>query len=796
MKEQTDLRLKNAKEVTKDTLVEKIKTTEPTRFDQMLIESEERKTYYYVKYNSIAFTRTPKTLKFPLFKDLVNDFEKSIEQSGETKILEDSVIIQKVIAKGKSPIDTPKYSGKNLVFSELKLATDGDKVKQKQPIYYLPSETERCTCNTCRGDMYTTCTETECRGQHIYDCNKCRTTGKLDCDDCNARGEYPCPSCNGRGSLKCSSCGGSGRDKSSNSIHAKCKDCNGSGERKCSSYNKTGSIKSSSGGASLLGGMANLAGAAIKKATGNEYCGGSGIIRCKKCSATGKITCDKCEGDGRIECKTCYGDRIDDRYGKVDCKTCETAGELASISYIETDIKSDNLDLIFTDGKKIDEPNFGVNTIKKYANANGQLVLTYKNLNGENKELYDEYSTFCSKNSLTQVGTSKERYPKLIAEEMYYEGVPCATFNYNHILSATFHDVSVLSIDKEKDVLFHSNPTAVAEEKESFKERVNELCRKAFSTKAFKDKIDRKHEMFLMVHMAKADGVIEEQEKRYLAQTITGLHGFTNKEKAELFGLMSSSTLPPILPTNAYFSSKERAEEARKKIVELVAKADGEYEPEEKAKIEEINKAIELGYKAKPSAFGRFFSTWQVSISLILLLCLAGFGTYFFATVYPQILAERKAKRALELEKMERQSDSLLNTMKSDTEKNVKTESNSNTNNQALKAAYKDSVDIVEKMKKDSAINQINSSGDGAITETLILTGGSCDEGCNFVFKTEDGIPLTINQIPDHSIELEQSPEGMVIKQKYLNKKYKVTYFEQNNDNGREIIASKIDAVK
>ena len=685
MKQNTDSRLLKAIEVTKDQLINKIKSSDTTRFDQMLIETEERKNYFFVKYNSVAYTRKPKTLKFPLFKDLVNDFEKNIEKTGEIKILEDDRIIQKIIAKGKEPIDTPKYLGKNLIFSELKISTENDKVKIKQPVYYIPSETERCTCNTCKGDMYTTCTETECRGKHIYDCSKCRTSGKLDCDDCNARGEYSCPSCKGKGTLTCSGCSGKGRSHCKRCTGSgytsdgkrcpnrcdrgwtECRDCKGSGERKCSSVNTSGG---------LVGlGVGNLVSAGIKKTAGNEYCGGSGIIRCETCSATGKITCDKCEGDGKIECKTCHGDHVDNRYGKVDCRTCETAGELASFSYIETEIKADNLELIFTDGKKIDAPNFGADTIKKYTNTNGQLALTYKNLNGENKDAYDDYSTFCSKNALSQIGASKEKYPKLITEEMYYESVPCSTFNYNHILSATFHDVSVLSIDKEQDVLFHSNPTAVAEEKENVKEKLNELCRRAFSTKAFKDKIDRKHEMFLMVHMAKADGVIEEQEKKYLAQTITGLHGFTNKEKAELFGLMSSNTLPSISPLNAYFSSKERAEEARQKIVELVAKADGDYEPEEKAKLEEINKAIEDGFKAKPSGVGQFFKTWQVSVSIFALLAILGTGVYFFGFVYPQMRAEKKAQKELKAANQQRIMDSTINTLQVDeNQSNVSTE--------------------------------------------------------------------------------------------------------------------------
>lgn len=467
----------------------------------MLIESEERKTYFYVKYNALAFTRTPKTLKFPLFKDLVNDFEKSIDEKGEPKILENDQIIQKVISKGYSPINTKKYSEKNLVFQELKLITENDKVKLKQPLYYLPNETERCTCGTCNGDKYTICPESECHGQHVYDCDNCNATGKIDCDECNHTGVKRCKTCKGMGEYKCYSCGGKGekqckhcRGNCVDSNGKRCTYCAGRGFEKCTTC-RDGVIRC-------------------------EKCGGKGENRCKNCSGHGEITCNKCEGKRQITCTICYGDHIDNRYGKVDCKTCEAAGELASISYIETDIKQDNLDFIFTDKTEIDAPGFGLDTIKKFANANGQLVQTYKNLNGDNKENYDEYSMVCSKNALVKTDNYKNRYPKLISEEMYYEGVPCVTYNYNHILSATFHDVSVLNIDRTKEVLFHSNPANVAAERESLTDKAKELLSKAFSTKSYKDKVDRQHEMFLMIHMAKADGVIEEEKKDIYPRTL------------------------------------------------------------------------------------------------------------------------------------------------------------------------------------------------------------------------------------------------------------------------------------
>ncbi len=627
MKQNTDSRIQKAKEITKEQLVNKIKADNPIRFDQMLIESEERKTYYFVKYNSVSYKRTPFILKFPIYKELSKEFDDSFLSSGHDDVpikVEKSQLIEKLIQRGKTPILNSRYSSKNLVFSELKLDVNGDKPAQKQSFYFIPAETESCTCDNCDGDKYVTCPESECNGQHIYDCNKCGATGEIECGKCNGHGEYNCKKCNG-GWVKCSSCSGKGEvtcgpcgGKGSRHDGSRCTTCAGRGFQPCGKCARKGEIKCSN-------------------------CN-NGIIKCVECKSRGRITCTKCSGKRQITCTTCYGDHKDNRYGKVDCSTCETMGEIGTISYIETEIENYNNEFLSVDGAKIDAPNFSVSSLKKHANANGQVIQTYFNLNGNNKDNYDEYSKKCSTDGLNNACFSKERYPKVIIEEMYYEGIPCATFNYNHILSATFHDVSVLAIDKEQEVLFHSDPTSVAEEKESLKVKVNELCRRAFSTKAFKDKIDRKHEMFLMVHMAKADGIIEEQEKRYLAQTITGLHGFTNKEKAELFGLMSSSTLPAISPLNAYFSSKERAEEARKKIVELVAKADGEYEPQEKLKLEEINNAIEAGYKAKPSAIGQFFKTWQVSISILLLVCVLVVSAYFLVFVYPQMKAERIAK--------------------------------------------------------------------------------------------------------------------------------------------------------
>ena len=89
-----------------------------------------------------------------------------------------------------------------------------------------------------------------------------------------------------------------------------------------------------------------------------EKCAGKGEYRCDNCSGRGEITCKKCDGKKNITCSLCYGDHLDNRYGKVDCEKCQTAGELAQISYVETTLKLNNDELFFTDKTEIIAPTF------------------------------------------------------------------------------------------------------------------------------------------------------------------------------------------------------------------------------------------------------------------------------------------------------------------------------------------------------------------------------------------------------------------------------------------------------
>lgn len=612
MKSNSDNRIDNAKNVTLEDLKSKIQSSDPSRYDQMLVEGEDRKIYYYAKYNALSYSRNVFQLKFPLFSNIKSDFEQNYLHagSGDTPYkLDNDNAINSIISHGVSPENSARYSSQKLVFSDLPIEMNGNSVDSNQSTYIIPSETEMCECHGCRGEKYVTCPKKKCHGQHIY-----------DCEDCRGRGEYTCPSCNGRGSLKCTSCRGSGIDKDSNDRRAKCKSCNGSGERKCSSLSGHG-----------------LGGALVKKAAGNEYCGGKGIIRCKTCETTGKI-----------ECKTCYGDHIDGRYGKVDCDTCDATGQLGTITYIETKIGSVSQDEMVCDGQSINADGFSFDKIKSHAD-DGTPVETYFNLNNTSRENYDNHSDFISKSLMANHNLHKDMYPSLISEEIYYNAVPCSTLHYQHILSGTNHDVSVIDVDRNSDILWHSDPTKV-EVKKVEKNGIKDLIGKAFSSRRYKEKIDKRNEIIFMVHMAKADGVIEDSEKKILAKYISDLNDFTSVEKKELFDLMSSQNLPPIQNQQAVFSTPDRETEVLRKLKEIIGKADGELEDAEKSKLVELKNKIEEARSSKKGFFANFFGTWQVSVPLMLSIAAIGFLIYWMMFTLPRSNAESLHENLLKKE--------------------------------------------------------------------------------------------------------------------------------------------------
>lgn len=240
---------------------------------------------------------------------------------------------------------------------------------------------------------------------------------------------------------------------------------------------------------------------------------------------------------------------------------------------------------------------------------------------------------FC-KNVEEITGSKKmDSYPRIISKEIYYDIIPISMLDYNHIISGTIHKVSAVPMSNlsEFDIIFHSNPTAFNKfDIGNVFKSLGWKFKKAFSTKSYKEKLDKKNELFLLVRVAKADGIIEDSEKRVLVDLISNLKEFSNLEKTEFFNLFSLKEMPLIKEDEIVFSTKEGAQTVTQNLKNMM-KEDGKIESRGVKLIATLQEKINSNIGNYPSFFSSFFNTWEISVPLIaLLVSLFGFSIYFF----------------------------------------------------------------------------------------------------------------------------------------------------------------------
>lgn len=267
----------------------------------------------------------------------------------------------------------------------------------------------------------------------------------------------------------------------------------------------------------------------------------------------------------------------------------------------------------------------------KYLNkASVKPQTVYTDINGAITEKYDANSEVFCKSIEGDAALSKgDEYPRVVSEDVYYDIVPLSTLEYNHILSGTMHKVSAAVLNNNFDVIFHSDPTSVKKfDIANVFKAIGWNFKKAFATKSYKEKLDKKHELYLLVRVAKADGAIEDSEKRVLVDLISHLNEFANKEKAALFNLFSIKELPPLAKEETVFSTKERADIAIQNLNKMM-KEDNEIEAPEVKLIASLKDKISNNIGKHPGFFSSFFKTWQVSLPIIILLLAFGITLYF-----------------------------------------------------------------------------------------------------------------------------------------------------------------------
>jgi hypothetical protein len=559
--------LKNLESISLDEIREYIKSNNPVEYDKMIISPSEivrRTDFMFVNYTGQSLTRTAKGIQFPMFgnvKDNFDEFSGGVSRHGEKAVINSKHIFKELEGKGIQPQVDSTSSPSDLEFP---ISVSNNNVDSNQPTYFLAAKTTSWTCECCSGKQYVKCDDFECDGRHNWQCDGCFGKGQIVCNNCSGQGRYDCKRCNGSNKVSCSTCGGDGRvgDGAGSKIargmqggrqkdkffqDKSCGTCSGRGRINCSSCN-------------------------------------NGKVSCSTCSASGKVTCKKCSGQKSITCKKCYGDK--ERYGKIDCPECLATGELAKISFVETSVDTKNIQRIVSQGNNLKD--LSPDSLMKFAKKNEGQVNVLKNFNDVLTKEYDELVAGYIEDFQNENGYQFNGFVNRITdEEVYFQVIPCVQIEYRHMITNTLHNATILNFFESPELVIDKS---VENEKSDSKDKMKGISRffgKLFKTATFKKKEDRKREIKLMIMLAKVDGKIEDQEKLFLAQEISGISEFTVSEKKAFFNLMDAASLPDLEKNDVLFFSDEAFQAAMAKIESLAGK-DGEIEGSEKDFIEKV----------------------------------------------------------------------------------------------------------------------------------------------------------------------------------------------------------------
>ena len=531
---------------------DKIKELNPTEFDKMIISSDcqvERCNYFYVNYTARSAERETMFVRFPMYSQIVNnfvDFEGGDSKHGELAYFVSNKILDNLSLNHQiNPESDPIGSEGTFNFP---LDVNGESISIDQRNYFIADRTYREICDECTGKKLVTCDDFECEGRHVWTCEECAGKGQNTCDTCAGSKKIVCGKCNGRDSVKCKKCGGDGKvndglvAKAANSKYMqekRCGGCQGRGHVPCTNCTR-------------------------------------GRVVCSTCTGQGKVTCAKCSGKKKITCSNCYGDK--ERFGMIDCPTCKAQGEMGQIAYVKTTIRKHQVEKLFDRGEGLSE--ISESEVLSFANSNGGKERMVTNINDnvsiQRDDLVEQYATMIQ----NDLGLSLDDFNKLLEEDLYYQVIPCVQIKYTHMLTNTAHEVSILNFFESPTLKFHQEVEEVKSDIKDKGKKVGRFFGKLLKTKSFKAKDDKKKEIKLLIYLAKADGIIEDEEKSFLAENINSIDEFTSNEKQEFFDLMNMQSLPQLNSEDVKFSSDERFNEVISRL-ESLASSDGSMEKEE-----------------------------------------------------------------------------------------------------------------------------------------------------------------------------------------------------------------------
>jgi hypothetical protein len=236
-----------------------------------------------------------------------------------------------------------------------------------------------------------------------------------------------------------------------------CPTCKGTGKIKCK-----GQVKNNPNGGPVSNIHYSCKGGKLSDGTHCDTCGGPE----KYGGRGGWNPCERKYGSkygigklaDRVSGKPyCNGSKV------IPCKPCKATGRIGTLVYLNTNVSVIAGEFYKYTNQRIEQIEKKPELLYPYLNKNEVQTRTiFTDINGNLTDNYDNFSSEFVPEIQKSSGVSKgQNYPRLMFEELYYDVIPMATLEYNHILTATNHIVSAVCKGQEFDVLFHSEPTAV-----------------------------------------------------------------------------------------------------------------------------------------------------------------------------------------------------------------------------------------------------------------------------------------------------------------------------------------------
>lgn len=298
--------------------------------------------------------------------------------------------------------------------------------------------------------------------------------------------------------------------------------------------------------------------------------------------------CARCNG-------TAYIERTDSKGipEKVLCPECKGRGIVGTLVYFTPTVIERQTSIIRCLSGEIKGLKFNIETDgatiagTSYKIHSGKPVRMLTHINGIDSEAFDS-------NLLPYLDIVRDKVGEQNAvEEYYYQMLPCYTFTYRNVLTSELHTGVLVDPDGQPALILNldGSGTKLAESvKDGFKS-IAGFFGSISRSNAYKDKEDLRRTMRLLIAVAVADGIVDENEKKNLTLAIRGMEQFTSSEQEELIKCLGAKDASFLTNEDFAFHRPENAREAISRMQEM-AEADNNVHQTEREIIERLKLAI------------------------------------------------------------------------------------------------------------------------------------------------------------------------------------------------------------